>query len=262
MKRKVLALGLAMAMFFATGITTLANGNATVSFTADKTLEYSNVTVEDGNVKLGDAFENVAPGETRQQTITVKNNNERTADFYISAEAVKALESGAAKGAGYDITLKAGDTTLYDSTLGGYQGTDADAASTTGIGGMNDSLKDYILFATLKKGESADVVLTIRFDGEAMDNNAADVDYSLTEGQVAFGFQVGYEDPTGQTVIVREVGEGGQVKYVRKVVEIIENAVPLGAVATGDGAMVGLAAVVLLVGASMVILGRKKKVEE
>lgn len=264
MKRKVLALGLAMAMFFATGITTLANGNATVSFTSDKTLEYSNVTVEEGNVKLGNAFENVAPGETRQQTITVTNSNERTADFYISAEAVKALEASkdAAKGAGYDIILKAGDTTLYDSTLGGYQGTDADAASTTGIGGMNDSLKDYILFATLKNGESTDVVLTIRFDGEAMDNNAAGVDYSFTEGQLAFGFQVGYEDPTGQTVIVREVGEGGQVKYVRKVVEIIENAVPLGAVATGDGAMVGLAAVVLLVGASMVILGRKKKVEE
>lgn len=264
MKKRVLALGLAMAVFFATGIITLANGNATVSFTADKTLEYSNVTVEDGSVKLGNTFENVAPGETRQQTITVKNNNERTADFYISAEALRALEAGkdAAKGAGYDITLKAGDTTLYDSTLGGYQGTDADSASTTGIGGMNDALKDYILFATLKNGEAADVVLTIRFDGEAMDNNAADVDYSATMGQIAFGFRVGYEDPTGQTVIVREVTEDGQVRYIRKVVEITENAVPLGAVATGDGAMLGIAALILVAGVCLVVFGRKKKVEE
>lgn len=262
MKRKVLALGLAITMFCAMGITAFADGNATVSFTGDKKLEYSNVgTAEGGSVSLG-SFNNVAPGETITQTITVRNDNERTADFYISAEAVKALESGAAKGAGYDITLKAGETTLYDSTLGGYSGTSADDASTTGIGGMNESLKDYILFATLKNGETANVVLTIKLDGEAMDNTAGGVDYSSTAGQLAFDFQVGYEDPTGQTVIVREVGEDGQVTYVRKVVEIIENAVPLGAVATGDGAMLGLAAVVLLIGASLVVLGRKKKVEE
>ena len=259
MKRKVLALGLAITMFCAMGITAFADGNATVSFTDDKKLEYSNVgTAEGGGVSLG-SFNNVAPGETITQTITVRNDNERTADFYISAEAVKALESGAAKGAGYDITLKAGDTTS------------AADASTTGITGMNatlgkdengDGIADYILFATLPKGKSTNVVLTIKLDGEAMDNTAGGVDYSSTAGQLAFDFQVGYEDPTGQTVIVREVGEDGQVTYVRKVVEIIENAVPLGAVATGDGAMLGLAAVVLLVGASLVILGRKKKVEE
>lgn len=271
MKRKVLALGLAITMFCAMGITAFADGNATVSFTDDKKLEYSNVgTAEGGGVSLG-SFNNVAPGETITQTITVRNDNERTADFYISAEAVKALESGAAKGAGYDITLKAGDTTLYDSTLGGYSGTSAADASTTGITGMNatlgkdengDGIADYILFATLPKGKSTNVVLTIKLDGEAMDNTAGGVDYSSTMGQIAFDFQVGYEDPTGQTVIVREVGEDGQVTYVRKVVEIFENAVPLGAVATGDGAMIGLAAVVLLIGASLIIMGRKKKVEE
>jgi len=271
MKRKVLALGLAITMFCAMGITSFADGNATVSFTDDKKLEYSNVgTAEGGKVSLG-SFDNVAPGETITQTITVQNDNERTADFYISAEAVKALESGKAKGAGYDITLKAGEITLYDSTLGGYSSTSTEDASTTGITGMNttlgkdengDGIADYILFATLPKGKSTNVVLTIKLDGEAMDNTAGGVDYTSTVGQLAFDFQVGYEDPTGQTVIVREVGEDGQVTYVRKVVEIIENAVPLGAVATGDGAMLGLAAVVLLVGASLVILGRKKKVEE
>lgn len=274
MKRKVLALGLAIMMFCATGITSFANGNATVSFTKDKELIYSNVTAdENGNVNLGSAFENVAPGETKSQTITLVNENERTADFYISTEVVDALEAGkeAARGAGYEIKLTAGETTLYDSAVGGYKGIDgAEAASATGIDGMNATLgkdedndgeADYILVATLPQGKSTDVVLSIAFDGEAMDNNAAGVDYSLTDGQISFDFKVAYEDPSGE-VIIREVSEDGEVTYIKKVVNIIENAVPLGAVATGDGAMLGLAVLVLAAGACLIIFGRKKKVEE
>ena len=117
MRRKVLALGLAITMFCAMGITAFADGDATVSFTGDKKLEYSNVgTAEGGGVSLG-SFDNVAPGETITQTITVRNDNERTADFYISAEAVKALETGAAKGAGYDILLTAGVAALAGTAI-------------------------------------------------------------------------------------------------------------------------------------------------
>ena len=261
MKKKILALGLAIAMFTMTGISSYAGDGAAVSFTAGNTLKYSGVTVQDGVVNIGSAFENVAPGETRTQTITVKNDNSRTADFYMSAEAVKALETNtaAAKGAGYEITLTAGGNTLYDSTLGGYNA--GESASTLGISGMNSALEDYIMIGTMKQGESMDVVLTIMFDGEAMDNMGA-VDYSLTDGQLAFDFQVGYEDPTGTTVIVREVSGDGQVRYIRKVVEILEGAVPLGAVATGDGAMFGVAAIVLAAGAFLIFAGRRKKTEE
>ena len=274
MKRKVLALILAVTMFAGMSITSFANGNATVSFTADKKLEYSNVTPgENGTVNLGSAFENVAPGETKSQTITLYNENERTADFYMSTEVLDSLEKGkdAAKGAGYDIKLTAGETVLYDSTVGGYKGADGEeTASATGIDAMNATLgkdldddkeADYILVATLPKGKTADVVLSIAFDGEAMDNNSQGVDYSLTDGQIAFDFKVAYEEPSGE-VIIREVSEDGEVTYIKKVVNIIENAVPLGAVATGDGAMLGLAVLVLATGACLVIFGRKKKVEE
>lgn len=261
MKKKALALILALMVLSATGITALANGTATVSFTENKTLEYSNVTVEDGVVNLGSAFEDVVPGETREQIITVKNDNKHTADFYISAQVLKALEESkdAAKGAGYDIVLKAGDTVLYDSTVGGYNA--GQTASDTGIGEMNDALEDYVLFATLKNGEAAEVVLSISFDGEAMDNSGA-IDYSSTIGQIAFDFKAGYEEPTGKTVIVKEVTEDGEITYVKKVVEIIEERVPLGAVPTGDGAMIGLAVAVLVLGMVLLFVGKKKKVEE
>jgi len=278
MKRKVLALILAVTMFAGMSITSYANGNATVSFTADKKLEYSNVTPgENGTVNLGSAFENVAPGETKSQTITLFNENERTADFYMSTEVLDSLEKGkdAAKGAGYDIILSikhnAEETVLYDSAVGGYKVTDSEeTASATGIDAMNTTLgkdanndkeADHILVATLPKGDTADVVLSIAFDGEAMDNNAQGVDYSLTDGQIAFDFKVAYEEPSGE-VIIREVSEDGEVTYIKKVVNIIENAVPLGAVATGDGAMLGLAVLVLAAGACLVVFGRKRKVEE
>ena len=259
MKRKILALGLAVTIFCATGITSYASDGATVTFKSDSTLEY-----DTSGTGFTDAFKDVAPGEEKKLVIEVKNDNSRTADFYINAAAIEALEQDKekARAAGYDIKLEAGGTVLYDSTLGGYQGAGTvGAGGEKGILGMNDSLEDSILFATLPQNGTSTVVFTIKFDGEAMDNGEY-IDYSGTSGVVGFGFQVKYEDPTGQTVIVREVGEDGQVRYVRKVVEIFENAVPLGAVATGDGAMIGVAAVVLLVGASMVILGRKKKQEE
>lgn len=256
MKRKVLALILALTMFSALSITAFAAGDATVTFTDGNTLEYTGAS----GSSLGDAFKGVAPGETKKVEIDVENKNSHTADFYISAGDLEKLETETAKGAGYDVELSVEAngviTSIYNSKLGGYKDKEG-AASSDGIEEMKDALDEDILFATLKNGESAKIILFVTFDGEAMGN-----DYTVTDGQFAFNFKAGYQDPTGTTVIVREVTEDGQVRYVKKIVEIFENAVPLGAVATGDGAMVGLAAVVLLVGASLIILGRKKKVEE
>jgi len=261
MKKNILAIAMAFAVL-GTTLPAQAADVATVSFTADNKLVYSNVTVEGNNVNLGNAFEGVAPGETRSQTIIVQNNNERTADFYMSAEAVEALERNteSARGAGYEMKLTAGETVLYDSTVGGYGAGNESAASSTGIEGMNSALEDYILIATLAKGESTNVVLSIYFDGEAMDNTTA-IDYSWTEGQLAFEFKVGYEDPSGITEY-KEVTKKGETKHIKKIVEIIEEAVPLDVVATGDTAMIGIGLLVLVAGVCLVVLGKRKKEEE
>lgn len=263
MKKSILALGIAFTVLSMNVMPAQAAGDATVSFTEDNKLEYSNVITDGSNVNLGSAFEGVAPGETRSQTITVQNNNSKTADFYMSAEAVEALErnTATAKGAGYEIKLTAGDTTLYDSTVGGYGAGSESAASTTGIEGMNSALEDYILIATLANGETTEVVLTITFDGEAMDNTTA-IDYSWAEGQLAFEFKAGYEDPTGTTTVYKTVTQKGQTKYVKNLVEIFEEAVPLSAVATGDASLIGVGVVVLLAGILLVVIGKRKKVEE
>lgn len=263
MKKNFLAVMMAFTILGAAVMPAQAADGATVSFTPDNKLEYSNVTAEGNNVNLGSAFEGVAPGETRSQTITIENNNSRTADFYMSAEAVEALERNTAnaRGAGYEMKLTAGDTVLYDSTVGGYGAGSESAASSTGIEGMNSALEDYILIATLANGESTQVVLTIYFDGEAMDNTTS-IDYSWTEGQLAFEFQVGYEDPTGITTEYKTITKKGEAKYITKIVEIFEDAVPLDAVATGDSAMIGIAVAVLAAGIFLVVFGKRKKAEE
>lgn len=263
MRKSILALGIAFTVLSMNVMPTQAAGDATVSFTKDNKLEYSNVSAEGENVNLGSAFEGVAPGETRSQTITIQNDNKKTADFYMSAEVVEALESNtaAARGAGYEIKLTAGSTVLYDSTVGGYGAGNEEAASTTGIKSMNSALEDYILIATLENGESTNVVLSITFDGEAMDNTSA-IDYSWAEGQLAFDFKAGYEDPTGTTTVYKTVTKKGDTKFVTNLVEIFEEAVPLSAVATGDTAMIGIGVVVLLAGIVLVVAGKRKKAEE
>lgn len=263
MKKRILAFTMAALMLGASALPVLAEGEPTVTFTQNKKLEYSNVTTEGSNVNLGSTFEGVAPGEERSQTIIIKNENSRTADFYMSAAAIQELEKSRAeaKGAGYEIKLTAGNSVLYDSKLGGYGADNENAASNEGIREMNEALDEDILIATLSRGQQTAVVLDIYFDGEAMDNTAR-IDYSNAFGQLEFNFKVGYEDPTGTKPVYKVITKEGEKKIVKRLVEIVEEVVPLSAVATGDGAMIGVGALVLVAGILLVVIGKKKKTEE
>lgn len=266
MKKKLITFAMAVACLVGSTMTVYAAENATVTFTENEKLEYSGVTLyEDGTPKLGTSFEGIAPGEMAEQTITVLNENDRTVDFYMNANAIQALEESAeqAKGAGYVIKLTLGDTVLYDSNVGGYASAGADG-SKEGILEMNEgALEGYILIATLAKGESENINLSIFFDGEAMDNDSQSVDYSNAFGQLGFSFQVAYEDPEAPTVIYNEVTQKSETKYVTNIIEVIEERIPLAAVATGDAAMIGLGVVILGIGIALVVLtGKKKKAEE
>lgn len=263
MKKKVLLFGLIAIFTLGNVLTANAEGSAsaTVTFRADGKLVFEGT--EGG--KLGTSFEGIAPGETATQTITMKNENKKTVDFYMDASALQALEDGkaAAKGAGYEIKLRVGDEMLYDSTAGGYASNSAEG-STEGIKSMNEgALEGYVLVATLAKGQTKDIHLSIYFDGEAMDNSSTGIDYSDAFGQLGFAFQVAYEDPAGPTVVTKTITKTGETKIVKRLVEIIEEKIPLGAVATGDNALIGVGAAVLALGIILIIVaGRKKKVEE
>lgn len=267
MKKKVITMAMAVALMMGSTLSVCAAENATVTFTENEKIEYSGVAFyEDGTPKLGTAFEGMAPGEMREQIITIQNDNEKTVDFYMNAGALQALEESTeqARGAGYEIKLTVGDAVLYDSNVGGYAGESAEG-STEGIKAMNEgALEGYVLIDTLAKAESEEIKLSVFIDGEAMDNDSRTVDYSNALGQFGFSFRVAYEEPAAPTVIYKEVTQKGETNYVKEVVEIIEQRVPLAAVATADPAMIGGGVAVMLSGILLIVVTviRNKKGEK
>ncbi|MBR4993270.1 MAG: hypothetical protein IKY04_03380 [Lachnospiraceae bacterium] len=238
MKKQLSILGVAALLAF-TAVMPVKAADSTVKFTSSGTL--------DTPTSLGDAFKGMAPGEKKELNIEVKNENNNTADFYMSTEVVDALEK-AGKGAGYDVKLSVGGTTLYDSTVGGYDG--SGAGSTEGLKELNNGLKDSVLIATLAKGASTNIVLEITMDGEGVDKAG----YAAAFGEIDFSFKAGYEDPTGTYTVYRVVTKTGETKYVT----IRDQKVALAA-QTGDTFFMWGAAVVVIAGAVMVILGLKRK---
>lgn len=257
MERKILTIITLVFTVMMTPLTVAASEAATLTFTQGKKLVYSNVSETGSNVSLGTAFEGVAPGETRTQTITLKNENKKTVDFYMSTQVLQALEESreTAAGAGYDIILTANGKELYNSVLGGYTASDS-SGSKDGLKEINDSiLTDDVLVATLAKGKTADIILQISFDGEAMDNTSA-IDYSNALAKVSFDFKVSYEN--SKTVVTDKIiVQKGDTRYVTKTVE---QKIPL-AVKTGDTAMIFSGVVVLMAGIALFFFTSKKKTE-
>lgn len=260
MKKKLLTLVMAAAVFCAMSVSALAADTA-VTFTADNKLEYSGAVGSDEQGVVLGSFDQVAPGDSITQTITLKNNNSLAVDFYMSAETLTALEEAVAQGqtaggAAYAIKLEAGDDTIYDSNLGGYSaGQQADNA---GLKNMNEALKDYIMVGTLANGETKDIRMTIDFDGEAMDNTAGGVDYSNALGKIAFNFMVSYEEPDAPVIIYKEVRNEEEPTVITR---IVDQLIPL-APKTGDAAMIGIAALVLAAGVILIVVAVRKKNKE
>ena len=260
MKKKVLALALMTAMLFAMSSPVSAEEKASVVFTEKNQLEYRNTEKdEEGTVNLGNAFEGVAPGETRSQAFTLSNESSQTVDFYMSTEVLQSLEEiNRASGAAYDILLTIAGKEIYCSTVGGYASPDS-SGSSEGLKEMNDSvLGSSILAATLTKGQTAEVVLQITFDGEAMDNNNIS-DYSEALGRIRFRFRAGYENSGGDVQEESKETEEEQDETAGK----HEGKQVSKAAKTGDAAMpaVGIVAVgagILL----LVVVERKRKTEE
>ncbi len=261
MKKIMLLFGMAAVLMGSIKSVSYAAEKPTVEFTADNKLVY-NISREDGsNVNLGNTFEGMAPGETREQKIEIVNNNSHRVDFYMNAEALEALEvAGKSAGGAYDISLKLDDTVLYDSTVGGsVQDAGNISDSEKGFLEMNDgSLKNTVFLVTLEKGEHAELIFSVGLDGESI-TNTTENDYSNALGKFGFDFLVAYNDPAG-TVTVERV-ERKTTEPRLEVVETVKDVVV--AVKTGDPAAIGTLLAILALGVFIVVFaGRKKKKDE
>ena len=128
------------------------------------------------------------PGVPYEGAIQLKNVGEKEANFYMDTEVVSTLLGvDNVKDTSYRVSLSVGDNVLvgYDAESDAVTGTIVGGEGTTGLEELNMTLPEYPLVATLKPGETADVVLTIQPDAEETDNT-----YISSLGRVEFRFKV------------------------------------------------------------------------
>ena len=158
----------------------------TVTFSGDSKLK-SNFRTADYN----DPVAGLQPGDDITFTVTLRSENEQTADWYMTNEVLHSLEdrskSGSSGGAySYTLTYEGPTQTrvLFDSdTVGGE---DVSAAG-EGLHEATSALKDYFFLDTLAKGQNARVTLRVALDGESQGNRYQD---TLADLRMNFAVQI------------------------------------------------------------------------
>lgn len=128
---------------------------------------------------LTEKFSGMMPGESRSETFTIVNNDNREMKFFLNTQVLKDLgEDNKAIGAVYEITFEKDGEIFYKGTVGGENGSLVDLSG--------QRMGEDMLMATLNKGESCELRLTIGIDGDSMDNNYQD---GIAQMQFSFSAQ-------------------------------------------------------------------------
>ncbi|MDD3339966.1 MAG: hypothetical protein PHS82_14050 [Lachnospiraceae bacterium] len=171
MIRKFTAFGLGLGMLLSLCTTAFAETLPTVTFDGNAEKFISNVDIE----HFGDAFEGIAPGETRTQDFTIKNSDDQSKDIYFSAKALEDLLDGGS--AYYFISFLRDGQPFYRGTLGGPNG------ALTDLGAPDTPLGSPVLLATLENGESCEMSMIFTLDGASTGN-----EYQAKDGLFQFTF--------------------------------------------------------------------------
>ena len=253
MKKKLIAFGLMIAVTFSSANVTYADNNNNISTV--KTDKDGKLVTE--NINL-DAFEGIAPGDSKIETISLKNESDDLYDFYILQETVTALEdTNNAAGGAYKFDIRVGkdydsSQSLLSKEVGGYN---ADGtASSDGLSDV-DELEGYTFLTELDGSESTYLFLSLEVIGEGNDNhstvsNSVDgsngLGYTNALGQLKLSFKV--ESPSHQgektTKVVTKTVD--KVKTVKKYVK------------TGDSMKLFVFGGILVVGVALLIFSIKR----
>ena len=123
-------------------------------------------------------LEGINPGETRSYTLTLVNDDYREMNFYMSSRIVNELANVSSSGtAAFDFNFKIDGVDLFDGLVGGEDN----------VG--EKMMEDDILIATLAQGEKAVLEMSVRADGDTLDNT-----YQNATGLVQYTFSVEYDD--------------------------------------------------------------------
>ena len=135
-----------------------------------------------------DPLSELQPGDDITLTIALINENDDTADFYISNRVIKSMEeSTGASGGAYTYRLvyngPDGEVVLYSSDTVGGDGSE-------GLKDATNALKDDMHFlGTQAKGQQGIVTLSVSLDGETQGNS-----YQNALADLEMSFAVAPED--------------------------------------------------------------------
>ena len=188
MKKKIIALACAMVLLL---------GMTSTVYAADSSVKYlGNNNFETNFAANGfmDTFSGMLPGDSREESVVLTNTSDKTVDFYMNTKVAKAFEDieGIAGGAAYSVKLsvvKNGEETVV---YGNGENAAVIGGNESGLNVLDSSLSDNLMVATLAKGESATVKLSIALEGESfgIDYNAANQDFERVTGELDFEFFV------------------------------------------------------------------------
>lgn len=134
---------------------------------------------------MNDEVNAMQPGDSVELTVTLKNDFNGSANWYMKNEVLQSLEdAGDAAGGAYDYLLTytdaAGETsTLYSSEKFGGEG----RIGGVGLHGATTTLEDYFFLEQMEGGVSGVVKLKVALDGETLVN-----DYQNTLARLQMDF--------------------------------------------------------------------------
>lgn len=143
------------------------------------------------NTDIDDEIYKLEPGDTVDLHLSLKNEYSKTTDWYMTNEVLKSLEDtqSVAEGGAYSyiLTYIGPDGTkdvLYSSEeVGG----ETKNASGEGLHQATNSLKDYFYLDRLKAGESGEITLKVKLEGETQGNTYQD---TLAKLQMNFAVEL------------------------------------------------------------------------
>lgn len=143
------------------------------------------------NKNIDDKIYEMEPGDTVDFHIQLKNEYKQTTDWYMTNKVLESLEDAqtVAEGGAYSYILtyiKQDGTkeTLYSSEeVGG----ETKNASGEGLHQATNSLKDYFYLDRLKSGQSGEITLKVKLEGETQGNTYQD---TLAKLQMNFAVEL------------------------------------------------------------------------
>lgn len=148
------------------------------------------VKSSDGTI-ASQGFTDMEPGEERTLNLVLANDAADEMRFFMSAEILDNIASKTADSqAVYDFTIAKNGTVFFSTVIGGG------SAYNQSVGKEYLSEDNTILLDTLKKGESDQITVSMKLDGDSAGNG-----YMNQKGQIQLVFSVATPVVPGQGIV-------------------------------------------------------------